>query len=99
LPLSLGRSKVTKTDKPLVSDEPDAATPGSPAKKVSLVPKAHERPALVDSGPPPRLASEGLPPWVWVVVGVGVAAGIGVGTYAVIATASRPVTGTVTATW
>jgi PEGA domain len=98
LPLSLGRSKVTKTDKPLVSDEPDAITPG-PSKKVSLVPKAHEGPVLVDSGPPPRLASEGLPPWVWVVVGVGVAAGIGVGTYAVIATASRPVTGTVTATW
>jgi hypothetical protein len=42
--------------------------------------------------------STGMPVWVWVVVGVGVAAAAG-GTVYGVSEASRPVTGTVTATW
>ncbi len=42
---------------------------------------------------------DGVPAWVWVVVGVGVAAGAGVGIGFGVAAATKPVTGTVNATW
>ncbi|MHB8876897.1 MAG: peptidase associated/transthyretin-like domain-containing protein [Myxococcaceae bacterium] len=50
---------------------------------------------VVDAGP---VVGKGTPAWVWIVVGVGVAAAAG-GTYYGVSEASRPVTGTVTATW
>lgn len=49
--------------------------------------------------PPPEEVKAGVPPWVWVVAGVVAAAGIGVGTYFGVSYATKPVTGTVTATW
>lgn len=44
-------------------------------------------------------ASKGVPAWVWVITGVAVAAGAGVGGYFVVREVTRPVTGTVTASW
>jgi environmental stress-induced protein Ves/anti-sigma factor RsiW len=56
-----------------------------------------------DGTPPPTDPTmkkpEGVPTWVWVVVGVGVAAGAGVGVGFGVAAATKPVTGTVNATW
>lgn len=49
--------------------------------------------------PPPAEIKSGVPVWVWVVVGVGVAAGAGVGGYFGYKAATRPVTGTVNASW
>lgn len=40
-----------------------------------------------------------VPTWVWIVTGVAVAAGAGVGGYFGISALTKPVTGTVTATW
>jgi hypothetical protein len=40
-----------------------------------------------------------VPVWVWVVTGVVVAAGVGVGGYFGYTAITRPVSGTVTATW
>lgn len=51
--------------------------------------------------PPPGdvVKSRGVPAWVWIVAGVAVAAGGGIGGYFAYAEASKPVTGSVTATW
>ncbi len=63
---------------------------------------------LVDDGerrdteehpPPGGEVKKGVPGWVWVIVGVGVAAGAGVGGYFGYKEATKPVTGTVTASW
>lgn len=50
---------------------------------------------------PPEVKKDGggVPVWVWVVAGVAVAAGAGVGGYFAVSAATRPVTGTVTASW
>ncbi len=57
--------------------------------------------AVVDPTPPPAPAEakKGVPAWVWVIVGVGVAGGAAAGGYFGIREATRPVTGTVTASW
>jgi hypothetical protein len=48
---------------------------------------------------PPEVTKGGVPAWVWVVTGVAVAAGAGVGGYFAYTAATKPVTGTVTASW
>ncbi len=79
-------------------------------KTVVLTPKPEvrslqEKSTLVDGEPPedkepppPVVKSGGVPVWVWVVAGVAVAGGAAAGGYFAYS-ASRPVTGTVTATW
>jgi hypothetical protein len=52
-----------------------------------------------DNRNPPPAVSNGPPKWIWIVVGVAVAAGAGVGGYFAIHEATKPVTGTVSATW
>jgi hypothetical protein len=89
-----------------------AVKPKGDAEKTMLTPSGGEVRALerksnfVDTDqkpdePPPTevKSSGGVPAWVWVVAGVGVAAGAGVGGFFVYKEVSRPVTGTVTATW
>jgi hypothetical protein len=49
--------------------------------------------------PPPEVKPNPVPVWVWVVTGVVVAAGVGVGGYFGYTAITKPVTGTVTATW
>lgn len=49
--------------------------------------------------PPQEVKKGGAPTWVWIGVGVVVAAGAGVGGYFGYKEATKPVTGTVTATW
>ncbi|MGV3619967.1 MAG: PEGA domain-containing protein [Archangium sp.] len=96
-----------KDDAPTNTD--DINVSGPRAKKVVLVPKQSERvitavddvsPDLGEK-PPEEVKSEakGVPAWVWIVTGVAVAAGAGVGGYFGIREATKPVTGTVTATW
>ena len=47
----------------------------------------------------PEVKKGGVPVWVWVVTGVVVAGGAAAGGYFAISNATRPVTGTVNATW
>lgn len=115
LPLNLasraakaGTTTVAAADTPknVDPDEVVAATPT--AKKVVLVPKEPprvEQPPIAEVEPPPPdepkpgEVKSGVPAWVWVVTGVAVAAGAGVGGYFAVTELTKPVTGTVTATW
>ncbi len=115
LPLNLasraakaGTTTVARADTPtnVDPDDVDASTPTT--KKVVLVPRPPprvEQPPLADVEPPPPdepkpgEVKSGVPAWVWVVAGVAVAAGAGVGGYFVVSEITKPVTGTVTATW
>lgn len=111
-PARAGTTTVARNDTPTNtnSDELDAVGPKS--KKVVLTPKSEPQPEVkqqprvvldetpVDLGEkPPEAAKSGVPTWVWVVTGVAVAAGAGVGGYFGITALTKPVTGTVTATW
>jgi hypothetical protein len=97
---------VARNDRPVNPDELETSGPTS--KKVVLVPKI-ERPVEVqpepelvqkpEETPKPAEVKSGVPTWVWVVTGVAVAAGAGVGGYFGITALTKPVTGTVTATW
>jgi hypothetical protein len=86
-------------------EDVEAATPKE--KKPVLTPeqKATDDGPVVDVNehvaekPPEVKSSGGVPTWVWVVTGVAVAAGAGVGGYFIISEATKPVTGTVTASW
>ncbi|MDP1824849.1 MAG: PEGA domain-containing protein [Archangium sp.] len=109
LPLNLatrparGGTTLAMNDTPTNPDEIETAGPKS--KKVVLVPQKK-----VEEQPPPDMGEKppedtkpevksGVPVWVWVVTGVAVAAGAGVGGYFGITALTKPVTGTVTATW
>lgn len=98
-----------KDDAPTNTDDLAVSGPRT-TKKVVLVPRQPERtiaaveepPADLGEKPPEETKSEvkgGVPAWVWIVTGVAVAAGAGVGGYFGIREATKPVTGTVTATW
>lgn len=54
---------------------------------------------LGEKPPEVKKGGGGVPVWVWVVTGVAVAAGAGVGGYFAYSAATKPVTGTVTASW
>jgi hypothetical protein len=108
LPLSLQTKAVVKATQVATSRETDV----NPAtRKPALTPDPETRalantstyvdPDLGPDGerPPEVKSSGGVPKWVWVVVGVGLAAGAGVGGYFAIREGTRPVTGTVTASW
>ena len=95
-----------------VTPERRASKPKSDAERTELTPKNGEVRALdnksnlvdgepkPDEPPPPAVVkSGGVPAWVWIVAGVAVAAGAGVGGYFTYKEVSKPVTGTVTATW
>ncbi|MFO0599305.1 MAG: PEGA domain-containing protein [Myxococcaceae bacterium] len=98
---------VVKTDKPTNgNDEPDVSGPRNGGTKTVLIPK--DKPpekkdpevVVVDENPPPGpVVEEKKVIWPWIVVGVVVAAGAGVGIGIGVSEATKPVTGTVTATW
>lgn len=92
---------------PVDPDDVQAVTPT--ARKPALTPServvegGHQ---LVDVGEPTKeigtkaeVKRSGVPVWVWVVTGVAVAAGAGVGGYFTYTEVTKPVTGTVTASW
>ena len=82
-------------------DAPDVATPSRPTDP-RLLPdgtRMGTAPLGQVDDRPVEVASSGPPKWIWIIVGVGLAAGAGVGTYFIVSSATRPVTGTVTATW
>lgn len=77
-----------------------------PKEKPEPTTRTLENPSVVevdsknDGGDkPPEVQKSGVPVWVWVVTGVAVAAGAGVGGYFGYTAITKPVTGTVTATW
>lgn len=107
-PAKAGTTTVARKDAPTSNTEDlDLAAPVS--KKVALTPRAEPQPevkqVVLDETPvdlaekAPEAAKSGVPAWVWVVTGVAVAAGAGVGGYFGITALTKPVTGTVTATW
>ncbi|MFT3708413.1 MAG: PEGA domain-containing protein [Archangium sp.] len=96
----------TKTDKPTNTDDIELTGPKS--GKVVLLPNPKNDgktgDVVIDDKPPgddgkPPEVKGGVPVWVWVVAGVAVAGGAAVGGYFGISAATKPVTGTVTATW
>ncbi|MFZ5440804.1 MAG: hypothetical protein ACOZQL_12410 [Myxococcota bacterium] len=98
---------VARADTPSSTNPDELDVQGPKTKKVVLVPREKPRPVEVepeivqkpeDTPKPPEVKS-GVPTWVWVVTGVAVAAGAGVGGYFGITALTKPVTGTVTATW
>lgn len=99
-----GGNTVAKTDKP-TNDDVETTGPKSGGKKVILLPNPDKKDpdVVVDpdvTDPPPNgKVADGKPIWPWILVGVVVAAGAGVGIGVGVAEATRPVTGTVTATW
>lgn len=96
---------VARNDAPVNPDELETSGPRS--KKPSLTPKVVEKPVEVapeiiekpEETQRPAEAKSGVPTWVWVVTGVVVAAGAGVGGYFGVKELTKPVTGTVTASW
>lgn len=110
LPLNLATRPRTatvlaKNDTP-TNNTDELETAGPRSRKTVLVP---QKKVVVEEQPPPDMGERppeeikpdkaGVPAWVWVVTGVAVAAGAGGGiTYGVI-NATKPATGTVTATW
>ncbi len=112
LDLAMKRSAVATTkptDKP---DRPDSDVEVvAPTRKPSLTPRTSGgRPVATGSGAsaltePPVEAKEqpavksGVPVWVWVVTGVVVAGGAAAGGYFLVTNVTKPVTGTVNATW
>lgn len=114
LPLNLasrGAKAGTSTNVAKRDDTPtnteDVAVAGPRAKKVVLVPKQPERtiaaieepPADLGEKPPEEIKGD-KPAWPWVVAVVAVVvAGAAVGTTFGVIEATKPVTGTVTATW
>lgn len=77
----------------VVTLEPRPRVLDKPANVVDVDEPAHDDPP--DPAAPPKA---GVPAWVWVVAG-GLVVGAGVGGYFVVREATRPVTGTVTASW
>ncbi len=85
------------------------ATPPQP-REVVLTPKPEVRvldghhididsgPRNDDDGRGPEVKKDGVPAWVWIATGVAVV-GAGVGGYFGYTALTKPVTGTVTATW
>ncbi len=102
---------VARTDSPTAVNPDDLETSGPKSKKVVLTPKQPIKAVVVETppdseivqrpedSPKPAEVKSGVPAWVWVVTGVAVAAGAGVGGYFGITALTKPVTGTVTATW
>lgn len=88
------------TRKPVVLT-PKAADTRALENKSTLVDIEKPPPPAEDPNKPPGVVQQGggVPVWVWVVAGVAVAAGAGVGGYFAISSATKPVSGTVTATW
>lgn len=95
-----------KDDAPTNTD--DLAVSGPRAKKVVLVPRQPERviaaveepPADLGEQPPEEIKADNKPViWPWIVVGVLVVGGAAAGTTVGVIEATKPVTGTVTATW
>lgn len=98
---------VARNDRPN-NEDLEGSGPKSTGKKVVLIPKDPQPEKTEVKVDPevikpvegkPAEASGGVPAWVWVVTGVAVAAGAGVGGYFGITALTKPVTGTVTATW
>lgn len=92
--------------KPTDPDDVEAATPQSRKPVLTPTEKPVEEGPVLDPNEhvaekPPEVKSSGggVPTWVWVVAGVAVAGGAAVGGYFAISAATKPVTGTVTATW
>ena len=107
-PKQSGTVLVTKSDVPRSVKE-DGEISG-PERKVILVPQTGDkviqaRSAVIDidkpidNDGPPEEVKPGVPVWVWVVTGVVAAAGAGVGGYFAYTAATKPVTGSLTATW
>lgn len=94
---------LAKNDTPSNPDEIQVS--GPKAKKYVLVPQKpveEQPPPDMGERPPEEIKPDvksGVPAWVWIVTGVAVAAGAGVGGYFGITALTKPVTGTVTATW
>ncbi len=111
LPLSLA-TKATKAGTSMMvahSDAPKATNPdelesaGPQPSRTGLVPKPKRAEESVVSVPvsaaAPATEVKPVPTWVWVVTGIGAAAAVGVGAGFGISYLTKPVTGTVTASW
>ncbi len=88
-------------DVPLAKTTPGSVktpTPAASPVDTALVAKSAPKAPLVGAEPAPTV-SKPVPTWVWIAGGIGAAAAIGVGGYFVYSAASKPVSGTVTATW
>lgn len=105
-----GTSGVAVAVGPVDPEDLDAATPKSKPvltpterpfeKKSTVVDIAGDGTDHLGEKPPEvKKPSGGVPVWVWVVAGVAVAGGAAAGGYFAISAATKPVTGTVTATW
>jgi hypothetical protein len=106
LPLSLVNKPIVKVGTITASREGDAQatrkpklTPDDNVRALGRKSNLVEGEGEGEKPPPPVQASSGPPKWIWIVVGVAVAAGAGVGGYFAIHEATKPVTGTVSATW
>ncbi len=102
---------VAKTEPVKVDPTGEDLSVAAPDRKTKVVlepkPRVLDKPAnVVDvedppvgEPPDPVVSKPGVPVWVWVVVGSVAVAGAGVGGYFGIRELTRPVTGTVTASW
>lgn len=93
---------------PAVAARPTVSAPPSPSPSATLpegaLPEAPRLspsalPSSSSSSPSPAFASGSPPTWVWIAAGAGLTIAAGAGAYLGIRYASRPVTGTVSATW
>jgi hypothetical protein len=84
-------------------DRPEQSDLRGPVQSPGLVPLAKPEDdaaiAIKSGDPAVEKPRAGIPPWVWIVGGVALAAGAGIGGYFGYQEATKPVTGTVTATW
>ncbi len=109
-PRPSGTVLVTQNDVPRSVKTGDDVETQGPERKVVLTPQNGDRVIRarnavidvdkpVDNDAPPEEVKPGVPTWVWVVTGVVAAAGAGVGGYFAYTAATKPVTGSLTATW
>lgn len=84
-----------------VRERPTPAPRPSDAAKPELTPQPTDDSKIPVDEPPPEVKAEmsTATKVILIIAGVAVAAGAGVGTYFIVSSATRPVTGTVTATW
>jgi hypothetical protein len=107
LPLALVTKPIVHVGAITASRDPDGS---GGTRKPRLVPDDNVR-ALgnksqlvdanspVDGRPPEVKQGGGAPKWIWIVIGVAVVGGASVGGYFAVKEATKPVTGTVSATW
>lgn len=101
MPKGAGKASGDEVTVATVRERPTPAPRPADAAKPELTPQPGDDSKIPIDEPPPEVKTEmsTATKVILIIAGVAVAAGAGVGTYFIVSSATKPVTGTVTATW